>query len=203
MFPNQYKNHLAQAIQNRGFGLVELLVTFSILVLVLGSVLVRQDSFNSAVLLRNEAYEIALHAREVQMYAVSILSSADAYRGVYGLYFDKTGTNKYSYKTYRDTDNDSYYSPAEEFGVQGKIDPRFEIGDIRIIDSSGAVNSRDYVAVIFQRPNFDARFFRGVGAGNEISNVSSLEVDLIVRSDSSKKRTIEITKTGQITVKTP
>lgn len=199
MFHNHYTNHRLSTIQNGGFGLVELLVSFSILTLVLGTIMVRQDSFNGAVLLRNQAYEIALHAREVQMYAVSILGDAGDYRDIYGLYFDTTNaTNRSGYKIYKDTTTgDLRYSDSEEFGVQGKLDQRFEIGDIRTIDSSGSSSDVDSISVVFQRPNFDAKFFNTIGA---LNNVSVLEIDVVLKSDNSKVRTIEITKTGQISV---
>ena len=199
MFHNYYKNHRLSTIQNGGFGLVELLVSFSILTLVLGTIMVRQDSFNSAVLLRNQAYEIALHAREVQMYAVSILGDAGDYRDVYGLYFNTTNaTNRSGYKVYQDTSTGNFrYDASEEFGVQGRLDQRFEIGAIRLIDSSGSTLPSDgQVSVMFQRPNFDARFFDNSG---EVS-ASVLEIDIVLKSNNSNVRTIEITKTGQISV---
>ncbi len=197
MSHNSYQKNQLLKLKNSGFGLVELLVSFSILTLVLGAIMVRQDSFNAAVLLRNQAYEIALHAREVQMYAVSILGNSGDYRDVYGLYFNKTGTNKNSYKVYQDTaTGDHLYSVAEEFGLQGKLDSRFEIGGIRTIDSNGTGTDRDYISVIFQRPNFDAKFYTSA----ELAGVSALEVDVVLKSDTSEVRTIEITKTGQISV---
>ena len=199
MFHNCYKNHRLLTIQNGGFGLVELLVSFSILTLVLGTIMVRQDSFNSAVLLRNQAYEIALHAREVQMYAVSILGDAGDYRDVYGLYFNTTNaTNRSGYKVYQDTATGNLrYDALEEFGVQGRLDQRFEIGEIRLVNSSGSTLPNDgQVSVMFQRPNFDARFFDNSG---EVS-ASVLEIDIVLKSNNSNVRTIEITKTGQISV---
>ena len=199
MFHNHYKNHRLPTIQNGGFGLVELLVSFSILTLVLGTIMVRQDSFDNAVLLRNQAYEIALHVREVQMYAVSILGNAGDYRDVYGLYFNTTNaTNRSGYKVYQDTTSGNLrYDTSEEFGMQGDLDQRFEVGAIRLINSNGVtLPSNDQVSVMFQRPNFDARFFDSSG---EVS-ASVLEVDIVLKRDSSKLRTIEITKTGQISV---
>ncbi|KXJ99088.1 MAG: hypothetical protein UZ19_OD1000510 [Parcubacteria bacterium OLB19] len=40
-------------------------------------------------------------------------------------------------------------------------------------------------------------FFNTIGA---LNNVSVLEIDVVLKSDNSKVRTIEITKTGQISV---
>ena len=195
---------IKKKLNNSGFGLIELLVSLSILALVFSTIMVRQDSFNGAVLLRNQTYEIAMHIREIQFYAVSILGNSGDFNDSYGLYFNKTASNNTSYKVYRDT-SDHYYSSTEEFGVQGKLDPRFEISDIRTVDNSGSESSIDDVSVTFVRPNFDARFFSS--ANTEIGGISALEIDVRLKGTSGtglgKVRTIEITKTGQITIQSP
>ncbi len=65
----------------RGFGLIELLVSISLMVLVLAIVLVQQTAFNGSVLLRSQAFEIALQIREVQLNAVSVAAATDAGTG--------------------------------------------------------------------------------------------------------------------------
>jgi Tfp pilus assembly protein FimT len=58
-------------ISDRGFGLVELMVSISIMMLLTVVILNRQSSFNGAVLLRNQAYEVAFALRKAQLLAVS------------------------------------------------------------------------------------------------------------------------------------
>ena len=62
-------NYTNKILQN-GFGLVELLVSISIMLLVTMVVLVNHESFNNGALLRSQAYEVALRLREVQLSAV-------------------------------------------------------------------------------------------------------------------------------------
>lgn len=188
-----HKNKKAESQQ--GFGLVELMVSISIMAIVMAVVLVRQTTFNSAVLLRSQAYEVALSLRTVQLSAVSASNEAGDFREVLGVHFDTSDSD--AYRIFRDSDSgiddNNYYDSGEAFGLQGKLDDRFEI---RAIRAGGDVSQ---LSVIFERPNFDARFF---DSGGEI-DVSTIEIDVARRgadSGCSAVRTVEISNTGQITV---
>lgn len=193
------KNSFSQS----GFGLVELLVSISIMVIVMAIVFIRQGSFNGAVLLRGEAYELALAMREIQLNAVSVTSQVDSdtglpgdFRSILGVYLDTDPTKNSFYNVFKDADSDGFYDLGEEYGPQGILDRRFEIRSIRV----GGIETSD-IAVVFVRPNFDARFF---DASGEIV-VTSIEVDVatrgVVGTGPSVLRTLEITSTGQIAVK--
>lgn len=196
-FSAQFNNH--QQSSTYGFGLIELMISISIMLLVIGVVLARQDSFNGAVLLRSEAYEIALSAREVQLNSVSALSIAGNYRTLLGLHFDTN--NDALVRIFRDSVAPvGFYNNGEEFGKQINIDSRFEVRGIFIVNN----NSRSPVSnlsVVFERPNFDARFFDSSG----LVTASSVEIDISKRDQTGTGndvvRTVEITSTGQITVK--
>ncbi len=182
-----------------GFGMVELMVSISIMAIVTGVIIVRQSSFNSAVLLRNQAYEIALAMREVQLNAVSTIGFSGEFRTVLGVHFDTS--NDDTYRIFRDGDGDRYYDGvSEEFGVQSLVDDRFEVRGIRTI-TNGVPTTRTALSVVFERPNFDARFF--IGSSAEV-NASSVEIDVSRRGITGDAitdvRTIEITSTGQIAV---
>lgn len=188
-----------------GFGLVELLVSISIMMAVSAVVFVKQRSFNSAVLLRTQTYQVALAAREVQLNAVSINrvltgdGAKDDFRSLQGLYFDTA--NSGVYKIYKDADNDGRYDAVEEFGKQGTLNSDFYVRGVRANMSSGVVTALDRVSVAFMRPNFDARFFGDI---SEL-NASSVEIDIARRNKTGDTpdivRTLIVTSTGQITVK--
>jgi prepilin-type N-terminal cleavage/methylation domain-containing protein len=197
------KNKLMWSVPSRGFGMVELLVSISIMTIVSAIILARQNSFNGAVLLRSEAYEIALRIREVQLSAVSAInrgSGSDDFRSVLGVYFSSEDGRNETYPVFRDSNvspnNDYFYQTEERFGEQGRIDQRFEIREIRV---GGSVETD--VSVVFERPNFDASFF--TSSGNE-ANVDSVEIDISPKGDTgtgnANVRTIEVTSTGQIGV---
>lgn len=197
LYSAAYKGRSSSTVA--GFGLIELMVCISIILLVIAVVLVRQDSFNGAVLLRSQAYEVALSAREVQLNSVSSISIANNYRSLLGLHFDTN--NDALVRIYKDSTNgNGYYTSGEEFGKQLAIDSRFEVREIRTV-SGGAETPVSNLSVVFERPNFDARFFSSSG---EV-NASRVEIDISKRDQTGTTpdvvRTVEITSTGQIAVK--
>lgn len=180
------------------------MVSITVMIIVASIILSRHSAFNSSVLLRNQAYEIALHIREVQLSSVSASGDTGSFRTVYGLYFtsDTIGTpDNGHYQVFEDStsgaDANGFYDSGEEYGATGKLDERFEIREVRI----GGVAESD-VSMVFVRPNFDAIFFDDTD-GNPVS-VSSVEIDIarrgIAGSGPDVVRTVEVTSTGQIAV---
>lgn len=185
-----------------GFGLVELMVSISVMVIVTSVILVKHDSYNGATLLRSQAYEIALQLREVQLLSISATEAGDGFRNVYGLHFSTSTTDTYFIFRDADVPNDYYFDAGvEEFGKQGILDPSFVIDEIRLI-GTGAVE--DELSITFERPNFDAKFYTGPDTPAP-AGVSGVEIDVrtagTTGTGNGKIRTIEVTKTGQITVK--
>lgn len=189
----------------QGFSLVELLVSIGILILVLSIVITRQSTFNSAVLLRSQAYEIALDVRDIQLSAVSSVNNAagggEDFRSVLGVSFGTAATANDRYTLFVDTDGDGAYAAGTDsiYGSVGLLDPRFEIDAIRYI-AGATVNTPAQAAVTFLRPNFDARF----NAGSGLVTVGTLEIDIKASASTGtacpEVRTIQITSTGQVTV---
>ena len=184
-----------------GFGLVELVVSIGIMVLITTVIMTRHDSFNGASLLRGQAYAIALQAREVQLNAISA-TEGGGFRNVFGLHFDEVNSPN-TYAVFKDTNaganNNDYFDAAEVYGKQGVVDNRFIIRDIRLMNGAAIFSSPPRVSVSFERPNFDARIYT---AANTPANaaVSGVEIDIAVVG-TGDIRTVEITKTGQISVK--
>lgn len=181
-----------------GFGLLELMVSIGIVVLVMGIIMSKHSSYNSAVLLRSQAYSVALQVREIQLSAVSA-TEIGGFRNVLGLHFDNSTTNKGFYYNFRDSDSDNYFDFNEVFGRRNNIDSRFEIGEIRLSDGS----TENALSVIFERPNFDARFYTSLGP--VAASVNAVEIEIRLKGTTGtgvgEVRNVEITKTGQITVK--
>jgi type II secretory pathway pseudopilin PulG len=185
-----------------GFGLVELMVSISVMVLVTSVILVKHDSYNGATLLRSQAYAIALQLREVQLLSISATEAGSGFRNVYGLHFSTSTTDTYFIFRDADVPNNYYFDAvSEKFGKQGTLDPSFEIDAIRLI-GTGAIE--DELSITFERPNFDAKFYTAPNTP-ALSSVSGVEIDVrtagTTGTGNGKIRTIEITKTGQITVK--
>lgn len=191
-------NSSLKNVSQIGFSLVELMVSIAIITVVISGIVVQQTSFNGSVLLRNEAYEVALTLRNIQLNAVSASSNSGSFRALYGAHF-RTDTNfNQIFPIFKDADNDSFYDASEVFGQQGSLDPRFEIRSIRV-DGVNYGNAAG-LSIVFERPNFDARFFSSTG---ELS-AARVELDVARRgvsgSGPSVLRTVEITAAGQISV---
>jgi prepilin-type N-terminal cleavage/methylation domain-containing protein len=172
----------------RGFGLIELMVSVAVMLLVATILVVKQSSFNGTSLLQSQAYEVALAAREAQLNAVSATTIAGSAKEMRGLYFNEATPN--TYRHFNDLDGDGFYDFGEEYGTTGSIDGRFEISALR----AGGVNKAE-LAIVFERPNYDARFFDS--SGQIVANNAEIEIRIVGRPE---VRTVTVTPTGQISV---
>jgi type II secretory pathway pseudopilin PulG len=175
------------------------MVSISIMMIVSVVIMARQSAFNGAVLLRSQMYEVALAIREVQLSAVSAESNGSGtFRSVEGVYFNTNNTQVYN--IFRDANNNFFYDATEQFGKQGVVDKRFKIDAVLIYPNNVETNITA-VSIVFERPNFDARFFSSSGV--EILNSSKVVIQISKEGAAPTpevEKRIEITKTGQITV---
>lgn len=156
-----------------GFGLIELMVSIGVMVLVTSIVLVRQSTFNSAVLLENQAYEIAFDIRETQLRAVSAQGGVDAdFRTQYGVTF-LVGEQQYSF--FRGEPDGSEVL----FGASARLDRRFYIADVRRPDGTSFGNGAH---VTFIRPEYDALIWWTGGGGGVALESGEDWVDIYVCS---------------------
>lgn len=193
----------APRVYTRGFGLVELMVSISIMTLVSTVILVKNRSFNNALLLRNQAYEIAFSLRQAQLMAVSGTREVGASsRNTYGVHFDVGSLGTPTYRMFRDDQgvNNWYNSTDETIGTVQTIDSNYIID---ITDSAGNGDTiPNTLSITFVRPNFDAKF-----QTSDLGGLVNGPVYLKIMPKNSTGyttvpyRLIEITSTGQITVK--
>ena len=103
------------------------------MVVIMAVVLARHDRFDSVLLLRSQAFEVALQLREVQLSAVSASGRAGEYRENLGIYFSTNNPNRYIlFQDSASGANANFrYDAGEEYGAPGIIDPRFAITGIR------------------------------------------------------------------------
>jgi prepilin-type N-terminal cleavage/methylation domain-containing protein len=174
-------------VSGRGFTLIELLVVSLIIVLITGTVLFRQQRFNSSTLLRSLSYSVALSMRQAQVYGVSVRENSagsGTFASGYGVYFNTSGlADSNHYLLFADRGNGALDLSGGSFDLNANgilcetnedcLTQRFTIGNGR---SAGA----DYVisafcahnisgttvcspaitnlTVYFRRPNPDACF---------------------------------------------
>ena len=182
----------------RAFGLVELIVCIGIMLLVLSVTVTRQSSFNGAVLLRNQAYELAFAIRQAQLLAVS--GGDDSVR-TYGIAVSNVTGQDSQYVLFADSVTaNGKYDVGEAIGLMGKLDSRFEIRDMYYNTNTKVVTGTS--SITFTRPNFDARFC----STSSCNLASPFFIDISRKGQTGitagDVRRIEITSTGQISVVT-
>lgn len=179
----------------RGFGLIELMVSMSIMALVSAVIITRQSSFNGAVLLRNQAYEVAFALREAQLLAVS---GGDETVRRYGVYVNTNTATERQYILFRDSDGDGRYDAGEQIGLTGKLDSRFEIRE-----AFSGTTAQTELVILFERPNFDAKFYNSSGVEqNDAAAYINVSRSGVTGNAVATVRRVEVSQTGQISVVT-
>lgn len=177
-----------------GFSILEVLITAAIIGLLTAVIMVRYGAFNNEVLLKSQAYELALDLREAQSYAVSVRGSATEFREDYGLYFSMDEPDQY--RLFRDNGDNSlttYYDPGEEIGQPYYLDARFQIERICVNDCTETVQD---LSVSFRRPDFDAQF----ASEDTSSTISNARIELSNINDNASRQAVMVSPVGQIYV---
>ncbi|MBY0309951.1 hypothetical protein K2Q16_02285 [Patescibacteria group bacterium] len=175
------------------------------MVLVTSIVLARHSAFSGTVLLKSQAYEIALRLREIQLSAVSVATSTVGIRSHYGMRFGTAASENSVYPVFATpipAVNGFYTNNAYSLvGTPGLLDQRFVIKGIDLNCSS--VQSATGVIIMFKRPNYDAEFRSGTG-GAPACAAESVSIRIGPRGslvgDTASERRVVVSSSGQITV---
>ncbi|MEL6804356.1 MAG: prepilin-type N-terminal cleavage/methylation domain-containing protein [Bacteroidota bacterium] len=179
----------------RGFSILEVLITAAIIGIITAVVVVRYSSFNNAVLLKSQAYEVALDIREAQTFALSARGTGGDFREDFGLYFDTN--NPGGYLLFRDGNDEApaQYDDGEQVGVPYFIDSRFEIQKICVNACSTEI---DNISITFKRPDFDALF-----ATSDTGFAGSIgDAHIVIENalDPTVMQAVNVSPTGQISI---
>lgn len=207
------------AASSRGFTIIEVMVSIAVVAVISALILARYGAFNSTVLLKNQAFEIALDIREAQALAVSVKGgdggSGTEFRQEYGIEFSRVpagGQNSYYtfFLDQDDTGDDSeggdrrfdYFNPEnEQVGPPRTLDSRFIITQLcsPSCQSNNVIDGK-YLTISFRRPDFDA-YIEVYKNNNKYVYTESAEIVIANIKDLDFTQSIFITSTGQITVK--
>lgn len=190
------RNCWTSSSKQQGFSLIEVLITLAIISILTALVMVRYGSFNSAVLLKNQAFEIALDLRETQVFSISVRGESNEFREEYGVYFNTNSSTDQEYIFWQDAGSAAVprYNSGEEIQTI-LLDDRFEIIDMCVNGATAPCGAVNPIHISFARPNFDAKMRDN--AGNVYETV---EIIIAPVADTSITRSVFVTSTGQITV---
>lgn len=203
-----------------GFTIIELLITVSIIAVITTVVLVRYVSFDSTVILKNEAYEIALLLRESQAKSVSVYRNTAAsdenaaFNYPYGMSFNTSEDVKHSYISFIYRDEDPDVNPRNDIVDGGDPDDSvalqtgfFDLGQSMqiedlcyvVVDSSlctGTVR----LDISFRRPDFQALFHATNAGPTDIIEMARIKLSATREGAGTGIFVVEVSRLGQISV---
>lgn len=189
--------------KHKGFSLIEVLITSAIIGIMTGIVVVQYGAFNSSVLLKNQAYEIALAVREAQVFSISVRGDQNnTFREEYGIHVALEGaggtdpTQTVTLFVDADDDDPTQYDVGDIDVERLITDSRFEIYELCIGNTlSFACSGIGDLSITFKRPDFDAEIYSSDWGSGSIASIG-----LRGTSDRSIIRSVVVNATGQISV---
>ena len=199
---------------NKGFTLVELMVSVGIFVLMTGLLLFKYGTFNQGILITNLAYDTALTIRSAQSFALNVqntglgvdtTSQSAQFSNAYGVHFDNStaaNAGKFILFVNSDINNGSNVYTASGANASGVVSTYTMKGGSKVTNicvltnlancgGSGTVTSVD---IIFRRPNPDAV----IAVNGAVTPLSNAQLTLTASDGSTKK--IIVRFTGQIQI---
>lgn len=173
-------------------------------------VIVRFGTFDSTVILKSLAFEVAASMRDAQVYAVSVVNTQGEYRKPYGLSF-VPGSVNYSFFRYTGVDTTP---TADESTILNTytLGRSIKIADVCVVSGSGVsatvtCNSDDPMTTLtrldvsFRRPEFRA-LFNGIGlpVGIDNDDIHTVYIKLRSTKDPSMTWVVEIGLLGHVSV---
>lgn len=191
---------LAKHNKNKGFSLVELVVSVAIFTIIMSVILVRHSQFSGTLAVENLAYDIALSIRKAQVFGLSVREFKEgggSFNVGYGLHFDSNINDSYIF--FVDANRNKKYDDSSEIIEVFALNKVNTISKFCAVISSGSEKCSNseitYLDIIFERPNPDA-----IIKSNLVSDLYNSAVITIVSPNGDEWNIITIT-TGQISIK--
>lgn len=194
--------------KNKGFTLVEMLISVGIFTVMSAIILANYPEFRSRSALDNLTAQVAIVFREAQVYGISVREEGDADFDVgYGVHVDidssKTGDKELV--IFADRNKDKMFNPGTDKDSDSILETFKLTGGESITQLcapscvGGTIRPQEQpsVTAVFVRPNPDA-YFSVKGALDE--SLSSISLKISNRSE-SYSRYVEVYTTGQISVR--
>jgi prepilin-type N-terminal cleavage/methylation domain-containing protein len=198
---NIFKHLFKKKDMNRGFTIIELIVTSSIMLVITSIVLVNHTAFGGNILVGALAYDVGLSVRQAQVFGLSVREfgvGTGAFDVGYGVHFDVN--NSSSYQIFADVDKNKTYDISDGIEEVFSIGQGFSIAricgttpaSIELCSNTDNISTLD---ITFIRPDPDA-FIRI--DGNAATEYQSARI--VVRSPQGNEREVIVESTGQISI---
>lgn len=203
-FARQARNITARNVTvrnlQRGFTLIELMVTIGIFVFMTALVLGRYNTFGADTVFTSMAYDVAFTLRQAQAYGLGVKNSSDS--GVanfsigYGVHFDTTDAGKFT--LFKDSNANKVYDNTEGLTSYNlKHGVTIDSMCVGTSDCGGAPVNQ-YIDISFLRPDPKANI-----CADNVGNCNFTYAKIRLKSaDGSMLRDVIVTRMGQISVVT-
>ncbi len=194
-------------IQNKGFTLVELMVTVGIFTLITGLLLARYSNFNKGIILTNLAYDIALTLRSAQSASINVKSApingpfSSNFDYPYGVYFTDESTSFITFVdvNYNDNTDIGSYDTGEEIATTN-IKRGSRISAICSGTEASCSTDISQLNVVFKRPDPVAHIVSVSSLSGRVTTENPY-AEITVESLDGTQKKIVVRSTGQISVK--
>lgn len=184
---------------NRGFTMIEMLVSLAIFALITGIVLTRHSQFSGNILIGNLAYDVALSVRQAQVFGLSVREfevGSGQFAIGYGVHFDSNTPSSYIF--FADVnDNQIYDGPSEVVEIltlRNGYTIAEVCGELPTGTKKCTPSDITFLDIVFERPNPEAIINTSV-----LSDVYS-KAEITVMSPKGAERMVTVWSTGQISV---
>lgn len=210
---------LSERSESKGFTLVELLITVSILAVILSVILTNQSKYTDRIALTNLADDIGLSISEAQVYSIGVKESgtgSNEFSNAYGVVFSLLGSgSNNSLISFADRNANKIYDGdwscqtggAEECLKKIEISKGNLIESICSIEISGAeACDVGRVDISFIRPNTEAQLlifdaFGNPPSPNPPTNLAGVRINFT--SPGGAVTSVAVYKTGQVSANPP
>ncbi len=190
----------------KGFSLVELIVSISIMGFIMGVVLYDMPKFNRNIIMNQAARQIAATLRDAEQRSVAVVQNSGVAAQNYGVYFDSTSGGASDFILFSDCNNNLKYEVAGNCGDESVKKYSFTQGvHIKSLKQPDDT-TLNQMHVLFYRPdpsikisnidiNGNGNCIAGCGAGS----YGPFKITIESR-DASLTKTVDVWLTGQISI---
>jgi prepilin-type N-terminal cleavage/methylation domain-containing protein len=193
-----------KSLRPKGFSLIELLVSMSLIIIITSIVLVNQSRFGGNILVGNLAYDVALSIRQAQVFGLSVRefgAGTSQFDVGYGVHFDATTPT--SYRMFGDLNKNKIYDVSDGTQELFNLNNGYRIslicatasGGEEICSDTGSVTVLD---IDFIRPDPDAHIRVDASTGTVYQ-----QARIVVISPGGTTREVVVESTGQISISQP